>query len=254
MRILFEDSQILVCDKEAGLPVQSARIGTKDLVSILKNYLWEKSGNKGEPYLGVVHRLDQPVEGLLVFARTSRAAAALSAQVTDGRMKKIYQAVAWKEASGDGDSERNRQEKGILEDYLYKDSRTNCSRIVSKGTGGAKLARLEYEVLKTLPEAGGELDLVQIHLLTGRHHQIRVQMAGAGMPLAGDRKYAAGRIPEGMMKDSLALCAVSLELIHPGTGKRMTFQCKPEGSGFRRFADGGSPEGNAETCWPGAYV
>ena len=219
MRILFEDSQILVCYKEAGLPVQSARIGTKDLVSILKNYLWEKSGNKGEPYLGVVHRLDQPVEGLLVFAKTRKAAAELSRQISQGMMDKYYLAVSDKKAPASN---------GVLEDYLKKDGRTNTSAVVDRQTPGAKKARLSYELVEELL---CKRYLYRIHLDTGRHHQIRVQMSHGGMPLLGDRKYNE-KADEGI---SLGLCAWHLEFVHPVTKRKMQFETKPQGNAFEGF-------------------
>lgn len=235
MKIIYEDSQILVCKKEAGLPVQSGRIGEKDLVSILKNRLWEQGGGQKEPYLGVVHRLDQPVEGLLAFAKTSRAAASLSAQLTDGRMGKRYLAAVWEEA-GKGRMEPDSGKEMILQHYLCKENRTNTSRIVPEGTKGAKQARLGYRILECVPFENGSLMLVRIRLFTGRHHQIRVQMAGSGMPLAGDRKYAKGRIPDALMQYPLALCADALELEHPSTGRRMTFECEPENPCFLKFS------------------
>ena len=242
MEIIYEDEQILVCRKEAGLPVQSGRVQTMDLVSMLKNHLREKQRDGMEPYLGIVHRLDQPVEGLLVFAKTKKAAASLSAQVQDGRMEKSYLAAAV--ISG-----RNLPDEGVLENWLVRDTKTNRSRIVEKKEAGAKSARLEYRILqrRRLTEGAGETALVQIHLFTGRHHQIRVQMAGAGMPLVGDRKYgqpelqeygrAEGKagVTEKKEKISLALCAWSLSFLHPSTGRQMEFQCEPEGEAFQPF-------------------
>lgn len=232
MKILYEDSQMIVCYKESGLPVQSARIGSKDLESILKNYLREKT--EKVPYLGVVHRLDQPVEGVLVFAKTPQAAAELGAQVQDGRMRKCYRAVT--ERSGETSAR-----EGTLRNDLLKDGKTNTSRIVSAKTKGAKRAELDYVVLKETevrgPEESGEevkrLALVEIQLRTGRHHQIRVQMSGAGMPLLGDRKYGTAELFG--KTGALALCAVSLELIHPRTGKKMQFTCEPQGEYFQLF-------------------
>lgn len=244
MKIIYEDSQIIVCYKESGLPVQSARIGTKDLESILKNYLSEQTGKP--PYLAVVHRLDQPVEGVLVFAKNQQAAASLSAQVNDGRMKKMYHAVV--QLNGEHASL-----EGTLTDYLLKDGKSNSSRIVTEHTKGAKKAVLDYRVLErkniTQSEQSDEIgrkmwtpltegetaDIarVEIHLHTGRHHQIRVQMSGAGMPLLGDRKYGqAAAFDNG---GHLALCAASLELVHPKTGKKMQFTCEPQGEYFKMF-------------------
>ena len=240
MTILYEDSQILVCCKEAGLPVQSARVGVKDLVSILKNYIWERNGQRGEPYLGVIHRLDQPVEGILVFAKTPEAARELSAQVSDGRMKKIYHAVVREPA--ENFTEKYDAKEGTLKDHLLTDKKTNSARVVPEGSKGAKQARLDYRILDSIPaparlspqgyEADNPLALVEIRLHTGRHHQIRVQMAHAGMPLCGDRKY--GHTGE---TGQLALCAVSLELLHPSTGKPMQFHCYPQGGYFGLFTE-----------------
>ncbi|MDY3919431.1 MAG: RluA family pseudouridine synthase [Candidatus Limivivens sp.] len=225
--ILFEDQEILVCEKPAGVPVESARIGTADMVSILRNYLAAKPEVSGIPYVGLVHRLDQPVQGVMVFAKTKKSAANLSAQVSGGRMKKIYQAVV------EGNPP---EESGQLTDWLFKNGKTNTSEIVKEGTKGAKKAMLNYRVL----ERRDGRALVEVELLTGRHHQIRVQMAGAGMPLAGDRKYGkADNLPEQKMPDKagdgmpsvlehVALCAVRLTFCHPKTGKELTFTCKPD--------------------------
>jgi 23S rRNA pseudouridine1911/1915/1917 synthase len=215
--IIYEDKEILVCKKPAGLPVQSARIGTRDMVNILKNYRKEK---EDATYIGLVHRLDQPVEGVMVFAKTKDAAAKLSRQVTDGRMKKQYLAVVCGKPKLRADR---------LVDYLLKDGRTNTSRIVKEGTKEAKRAELSYEIL----EEKDDYALAEISLFTGRHHQIRVQMAGAGMPLAGDRKYNRGEGAQAAA--TVALAAYRLTFLHPKTGKEMTFQVKPEGALFSVF-------------------
>ena len=215
-RILFEDAHILVCRKPAGIAVQSAGIGSMDLESMLKNYLAEKAPET-IPYLAVIHRLDQPVEGLLVFAKNQKAAADLNRQMTSGKIKKEYLEVTEKKPLKD---------RGQLTDYLKKDGRSNTSSVVQKGTPGAKEARLFYEVLET-----GSRTLLNIHLETGRHRQIRVQMAHAQMPLLGDKKYGASKFSRG-----LALCSAGLSFCHPATGKPMTFYICPEGEAFQEFA------------------
>lgn len=224
MNILYEDAWMLVCEKEANVPVQSSRVGVRDMVSILKNYRKETEGMRREPYLGVVHRLDQPVQGLIVFAKTREAAAKLSAQARGDGMKKEYLAVACGQC---------REKEGVLVDYLVKDGRTNTSRIGKAGEPGAKEARLDYRIIR---EEGGYA-LVSICLHTGRHHQIRVQMAHAGMPLAGDRKYQ----PQVSWSpgEYLALCACRLTLRHPATGRRMTFRAEPKGVFFEKFCQKG---------------
>lgn len=220
MNILYEDEWLLVCEKEANVPVQSSRVGVRDLVSILKNYRKETEGMRGEPYLGVVHRLDQPVQGVIVFAKTKEAAARLSAQARSDAMEKEYLAVVCGQC---------REKEGVLEDYLVRDGRTNTSRIGKPGEPGAKKARLDYRILGE--EDGRALASVRLH--TGRHHQIRVQMAHAGMPLAGDRKYQPQ--VSWARGENLALCAHRLTLSHPATGERMTFETEPTGVFFERF-------------------
>lgn len=215
--ILYEDRQLLVCRKPAGIPVQSARAGEKDMVSFLRNYRNEKEHTT---YIGLVHRLDQPVEGVMVFAKTKEAAAELSRQVTDGRMKKEYLAVVCGKPA---------RKEGRLVDHLLKDGRTNTSSIVKEGTKGAKRAELTYVIRE---EADGYA-LAKIRLLTGRHHQIRVQMAGAGMPLAGDRKYHTGA--GATAAKYVALAAHRLTFIHPAKKKPMSFEVKPEGELFGVF-------------------
>ena len=208
--IIFEDKDILVCHKAAGIAVQNARIGAADMESSLKNYLALKN-METVPYLGVVHRLDQPVSGILVFARTPAAAKNLNQQLQNDQFEKYYQAVVCGALP----------DSGTLTDYLVKDGRTNTSRICSKNTPGAKKAVLSYEILETSEVTG--LSVIQIHLGTGRHHQIRVQMADAGAPLWGDNKYN----PEFVNKRGyfpIALRAFRLSFCHPTTGKRMEFE------------------------------
>ena len=221
--ILYEDKDILVCHKPAGIAVQNARVGSMDMESLLKNYIAQKVPGK-IPYLGIIHRLDQPVEGVLVFALNPKAAADLNRQMTTGKIKKVYLAI----------TEGHAQVKSAkLVNWLKKDNRTNSSTVVAEGTVGAKKAILSYEVLKTWKseEKGqddGERNLVRIYLDTGRHHQIRVQMAYAGMPLVGDRKYN----PCQNGQEPLALCSAKLGFWHPVTKKQMEFQVKPVGSAF----------------------
>lgn len=240
--ILYEDGDILVCHKAAGLPVQSAGVGTKDMESILKNYLKERQqeGKEGSvradlqkvPYLGIIHRLDQPVEGVLVFAKNKKAAAGLSRQISGGMLKKVYLAVCCVDnVSESGDK---KTEKEIhLKDWMRKESRINTSAIVSPDMPGAKKAELKYRVLQRQTIRGKEYALVRIHLLTGRHHQIRVQMANAGLPLYGDRKYNSRwqeyRIPEydAETGTGLKLSASELTFKHPVTGEEMRFEEKP---------------------------
>lgn len=215
--IIYEDLHILVCRKPAGLAVQNASFGRKDLESMLKTYLFEKEG-KANPYLGIIYRLDQPVQGLVVFAKNPKSAAALSAQVQDGRMKKYYRAVT----CGIPETKEER-----LVNYLKKNSRTNLSECVSEKVQGAKKAELYYHVL----EEKDNYALLEVELFTGRHHQIRVQMAKNQTPLYGDQKYNKNA----QKGEQIALCASRLEFYHPVTGKKMQYDCKPEGGAFALF-------------------
>lgn len=215
--IIYEDLHILVCRKPAGLAIQNASFGRKDLESMLKTYLFEKDG-KANPYLGIIHRLDQPVQGLVVFAKNPKSAAVLSAQVQDGRMKKYYRAVTC-------GIPKKKEER--LVNYLKKNSRTNLSECVSEKVQGAKKAELYYHVL----EEKDNYALLEIELFTGRHHQIRVQMAKNQTPLYGDQKYNKNA----QKGEQIALCASRLEFYHPATGKKMQYDCKPEGGAFALF-------------------
>ena len=224
--ILYEDRDLIVCRKPAGVPVQTKQIQTKDMVSLLKNYRYQQEGGKEEPYLGVIHRLDQPVEGVLVFALNPKAAADLSRQMTAGKIKKTYLAVT---------EGTVKVKSAKLVDWLKKDGRTNSSAVVEGGTSGAKKAILSYEVLETWKNKEdaqdcGERNLIRIDLDTGRHHQIRVQMAHAGMPLVGDRKYNPGQNSQ----EPLALCSAKLGFQHPVTKKQLEFQVQPAGMAFKR--------------------
>lgn len=245
--ILYEDKDILVAYKPAGIATQTSRIGQQDMVSELKNYLVVSERENGEndrtksakikqqsgqePYLGLIHRLDQPVSGVLVFAKNKKAAADLSSQVTNGTMKKFYYALIY------GTPIR---EKDTLEDYLYKDGRENLSMIVNATFPDAKKAVLKYRHCSTLMvlEEGEEVSLMEIELLTGRHHQIRCQMSNAGMPLLGDSKYGSERSKE-LSRDigckNVALCAYKLTFKHPVTHKEMIFEKEPEEELFTPF-------------------
>lgn len=231
--IVFEDEHIIVAYKPAGIATQTARLGQQDMVSELKNYLARKPENKGKgvPYLGLVHRLDQPVAGILVFAKTKQAAASLSKQITEGSFHKYYYALVYG---------RPEKKMDTLEDYLYKDGKTNMSSVVTEDTPDAKMAKLSYMHKETLMvwEAMQEASLVEIELFTGRHHQIRVQMSHAGLPLLGDSKYGTEESKEfskAVGCRNVALCASRLEFKHPKTGKSVNFVKKPDDEIFIPF-------------------
>lgn len=208
MKIVQEDKNILVVYKEAGLATQTAKLGEKDLFSEVKNYLVQ-NGEKGDPYLAIINRLDQPVEGLVLFARNKESASNLSAQLNAGKMDKKYLAVVYGEV---------KESTGQLTNYMIKSRMTNLSEIVTCKNKDAKKAELVYNVNCSCNGS----TLVEIKLLTGRHHQIRVQLSSAGYPIYGDMRYGDG--PKG----HIALFAYSLGFIHPVTQKPMVFECDPD--------------------------
>ncbi len=212
LKVLYEDNQIIVVEKKPNIPSQSDKTGDLDMLSIVKSYIKEKYNKPGDVYLGLVHRLDRPVGGVMVFARTSKSASRLSNQVREKIFKKKYLAVV------DGKFEEN---SGTLENYLYKDERNNISKVVNKEKKNAKLAKLDYKVIKY--NNIKDLSLVKINLHTGRHHQIRVQLANFGHSIFGDQKY--GKRGKGKQ---IALWAYELTIIHPVTKKELTFKDYPE--------------------------
>ena len=221
--ILYEDKDIIVCIKPYGIPVQGDKSRDTDMLTYLKNYIFEKERLDEEPYLAMIHRLDRPVGGVMVFAKNQNAAAKLSDQVQDGSMIKFYQAVLTGELP---------DEMGTLENYLLKDGKTNTTKIVDKGTKGAKKAILDYEVLDVMETDDGILTYVLIQLVTGRHHQIRVQMAGQGAGIYGDTKYNPQFTGTKKKYQQMALYSTRIEFEHPTSGEHMVFKCEPEGKAF----------------------
>lgn len=207
LEIIFEDKDIILCRKLAGVATQTKRLGQQDMESLLKNY----RAKKGEPpYIGIVHRLDQPVEGLMVFAKNQQAAANLSKQVQEHGIGKYYYAIS---------ANAPVTKEGVLEDYLLTDKKTNYTQIVDANEKGAKKAKLEYKVIESVENK----TLFDIKLHTGRQHQIRVQMAHMGCPLVGDTKYGVSE-----NKENLCLCSYKLEFMHPTLKENMTFEIKPQ--------------------------
>lgn len=265
LNILYEDPHILVCVKPHGIATQSKSIRYPDMVSLIKNHLalntasqdtgsrktgsqesaGSRSHSSGEPYLAVIHRLDQPVAGILVFAKTPAAAKDLNKQLQNQGFGKYYRALVTHTPS---------QKEGTLENYMVKDARTNTSRICSAKENGAKIARLHYDTvpagnwLFTVPSDSSHSSFsdtglqssdsakepaafqgteLEIHLDTGRHHQIRVQLASIGCPIVGDTKYN----PEPADTkgwQTIRLCAYKLDFKHPVTHKQMYFQLEAD--------------------------
>ena len=209
--ILYEDKDLIVVIKPAGVQSQSADSFQDDMVSLLKKHIAgsRQEGTGDEPYIGVVHRLDTMVEGVMVYAKTRDAAAQLSRQVRDGDIGKRYQAVL---------CGIPKDKSGHLTDYLVQDARTNMSRVAKASETGAKQAELTYRLLDKKFVGGEQLSRVEIELITGRHHQIRVQFASRGWPVLGDIKYGSRKA------DRLYLASSEISFTHPRTKKKMTFK------------------------------
>lgn len=228
LTVLYEDEDILVCIKPMGVPSQSDKTRDPDMVTLVKKYLFDKGETKEESYVGLVHRLDRPVGGIMVFARNQEAAADLSSQMLDGVFDKYYQAVL----TGEMD-----EEEGIMKDFLLRDGKTNTSKVVQKGVKGAKKAELEYEVLDIIETEEGIFSYVLIHLLTGRHHQIRVQCASRGVGIYGDTKYNPLFQDVKKVYKQIGLYSTRIEFEHPASGERMVFKTEPEGEAFDLIFD-----------------
>lgn len=212
LKVLYEDNHIIVVVKPVNIPSQGDKTGDEDMLTIIKKYIKEKYNKPGDVYLGLVHRLDRPTGGVMVFAKTSKAASRLSEQVREKQIQKKYLCIV------DGKLEK---EKDTWKDYLLKNERNNISRVVKENTKNAKEAILDYEVIKYNAEI--DLSVVKVNLHTGRHHQIRVQFASRNHSLCGDQKYGT----RGRGKQ-LALWAYSLIFIHPTKKERMEFENYPE--------------------------
>ena len=215
LKVIYEDNHIIVVEKKPNIPSQSDKTGDIDMLTIVKEYIKEKYNKPGNVYLGLVHRLDRPVGGIMIFARTSKSASRLSNQVREKIFEKEYLAVV------DG---KPAPEKGTLEDYLYKDERNNISKVVKKEKKNSKLAKLDYELVKY--NEIKNLSLLKINLHTGRHHQIRVQLSNFGHSIYGDQKY--GKRGKGKQ---IALWAYKLTIEHPITKEKMEFVDYPEPNG-----------------------
>lgn len=224
LEILFEDQDLIVVFKLVGMESQSSRGFGADMVSEIKKHIHRLSQTKGEPYVGVIHRLDKPVSGIMVYAKNKTTAAALSKQVSDGSMRKKYQAVVCGKVDKTVDN---------YVDYILKDEKKNESRIVDKGISEAKIAKLQSRVLSQWEDLQyGTLTLLEIELFTGRHHQIRVQCASRNIPIWGDRKYNTkySEYPRGA---HIGLSSTELIFMHPKSKKTIKFQHKPQGYIFQ---------------------
>ena len=223
LNVLYEDNHIIVVEKMVNIPSQADKTGDIDMLTIIKDYLKEKYNKPGNVYLGLVHRLDRPVGGIMVFAKTSKAASRLSEEVRVKQFEKKYLVIA----NGKFESD-----KGTWQDYLLKNEAKNMSRVVKEGTKNSKLAELDYEVIKYDPDL--DLTVAKINLHTGRHHQIRVQLSSRNHSIYGDQKYG-GR---GHGKQ-ICLWAYSLKILHPVTKEELHFELYPEKIGSWKILEEG---------------
>ncbi|WP_026507957.1 RluA family pseudouridine synthase [Butyrivibrio sp. MC2013] len=237
MKILYEDDDILVVHKEAGLATESANIREEDLVSRLRTYIIRKNRKERteQPFVGLVHRLDQPVEGLLVVARNSRAAAALSRDLKDKSTSDSFNKRYYALVKGEPDkSIPHIDSKELDNGYVYIEDMIcrlpEGKALVLPPLGDypkdAKKASLEYKLIKK----GENGSLMDVHLLTGRFHQIRAEMSYMGCPITGDVKYGGEPLPR---RSGIALCAYSLTFRHPVSGRELSFDIVPEGQLFK---------------------
>lgn len=216
LNILYEDNHLIVVVKQPGILSQSDNSNTPDMLTIIKKYLKEKYKKCGNVYLGLVHRLDRNVGGVMVFAKTSKAASRLSNQIREKKFKKEYITIV---------NGILKQKIGHLENYLIKDEKINKSRVTSSNFG--KLSILDYEVIKEKQN----LSLLKINLKTGRHHQIRVQLSNLGYPIYGDTKYNKNK----RIGNDLYLYAYKLSFYHPTTKEYLSFENYPKGNLWNIF-------------------
>lgn len=199
MQIVYEDNHIIIVSKRSGEIVQGDKTGDVPLSELAKQYIKEKYAKPGAVFLGVVHRLDRPVNGLVVFARTSKALERLNRMFANGEVQKTYWAIT---------QNRPEADEGTLEHWLTRNEKQNKSYASEREKPGSKRAVLKYKVIGE----SERYNLLEINLLTGRHHQIRCQLAAIGCPIKGDLKYGAKRSnPDG----SISLLARHVEFVHP---------------------------------------
>lgn len=211
MTPIYEDNHIIIVRKEAGEIVQGDKTGDTPLSEIIKTYLKEKYNKPGNVFCGVVHRIDRPVSGLVIFAKTSKALTRLNEMLKKGEIHKTYWALV----------EGKRTEKeGVIESWLQTDGRLNKTRVVEQNAPDAKFSRLKYRVIAE----GERYSLLEVRLLTGRKHQIRVQLASTGTPIKGDLKYGARRSNPG---GGISLLAKEIEFVHPVSKQKIEAATDP---------------------------
>ena len=211
LNVVYEDNHIIVVVKPQNVPTQEDESKDKDLLTMVKEYIKVKENKPGNVYVGLVHRLDRPTGGIMVFAKTSKSASRLTQEMHTGDFKKRYLAVV---------VGKPREKRAKLVNYLLKNARTNTVQVVPELTTNAKRAELDYVVL----DDNEKVSLVEVNMATGRSHQIRVQLKNIGCPIYGDVKYGGDKLAKG---HNLALWAYELKFVHPTTKENMTFKCYP---------------------------
>ena len=223
MEVVYEDNHIIIVNKQSGEIVQGDKTGDRPLSDLVKDYIKEKYQKPGAVFLGVAHRLDRPVSGLVVFARTSKALTRLNKMFAEGEVHKTYWAIVEGEKVRGGECEKMRGEEGekvrgewqTLENWIVRNEKQNKSYAYDHEVPNSKLAKLKYRLIGR----GERYDLLEVQLMTGRHHQIRCQLANIGCPIKGDLKYGAERSnPDG----SISLHAHTVSFEHPVTHEHLT--------------------------------
>ena len=208
MLVVYDDNHIIIVNKAAGEIVQGDKTGDTPLSEIIKSYLKEKYNKPGNVFCGVVHRIDRPVEGLVIFAKTSKALERLNKMLRDGEIHKTYHAVV---------EGKVLQQEGSLENYLVSDGRINKTFVSTPANSNAKLSRLNFRTIAV----GDRYSLLEINLLTGRKHQIRAQLSNMGHPIKGDLKYGAKRSNK---NGGISLQAHKIEFIHPVSKENISIE------------------------------
>lgn len=211
VRVIYEDNHLLVVEKPVNILSQADNTRDPDMLTILKKYIKEKYQKPGEVFLGLVHRLDRPVGGVMVFARTSKAASRLSEEIRTRSFKKVYTALVHGII---------KEKEGTLRHFLFKDENTNMVKVVPETDSRGKEAILDYEVV----EYRDDMTMVRVNLHTGRPHQIRVQFSTIGHPLSGDQRYGKAVNITG---EQIHLWSSEITLTHPTTKEAMTFTSRP---------------------------
>jgi 23S rRNA pseudouridine1911/1915/1917 synthase len=213
LTVLYEDNQIVVVIKPQNIPTMADESKDEDMLSLVKAYIKEKYNKPGDAFIGLVHRLDRPTGGIMVFARNSKSASRLSAAFQTHEVEKTYYAIV---------NGVVKQKTGHLTNYLKKDEKENIVKIVPMSENGAKKAELVYNYL----EDNGKESLLEVKILTGRSHQIRLQLSNVGHSLVGDVKYGK----EKGRTSNLGLWAGKLSFVHPTTKEKMVFIASPDQS------------------------